>query len=678
MGKWLVLLVTGVLAAARAQSAARETPPLELALHQVDAVDLFHMLAQLEGSPMLIVRPAVDVRLDFPEQKISPAVLLAKLGERAQLRATRTGEVDIWMPACAAPVPRAVSLPKDERMTLSFDDVHSETVLRILAEVEGLVIDAPEGIPDTRLAVSLINRRTTELASALATALDVELKVVGDELQVVRPRNSATCGGARNRWIKLDAAWREAAKPLSEAAPCGRLQKFPASIDFRCQWYESQPLADFRMRGFVAMSERSPKMAYIEAPKGPPMLAMPGDRFSDEFVSVSDVGREAVFLGQFEPAVPEPATVRAFAVRYADGELNDFTPSLVEKPTLFERNFYERYALEDLLVESTRKEGERWIADVRSIHGMTNPLQVGSYIGPDMGRIVSIDADGLQVMRIRRDRTGAYYEEAVRLITGAWYEQPRDILRRRLTQPEIHSELQKDFVQAAAQGDFESLARLYAQGANIDARYDECNALFAAVDYRKTGNPQMVRWLLARGAHSDGLFSELETTPLTRAVQTENLEVVRLLLDAGADRNLADADEYSPLHHAASLGLTDIARILVSKGANTRAIDDTGRTPAMLAAYYGNKEVLKALLRAGLRVGDADRYGNTLLGAAAEGGQLETARYLIGRGADVNAQDRWHNSILDRARRYGRNKALESLLVSKGARPGAPPIRGSN
>src|SRR5688572_23499976 len=129
MGKWFVVLVTCLLAVARAQAAPREMPPLELALHQVDAVDMFHMLAQLDGSPTLIVRPAVDVRLDFPEQRIAPAALLSRLGEGAQLRVTRTGEIAIWMPACAARVSREVSLPKGERLTLSFDDVHSETVL---------------------------------------------------------------------------------------------------------------------------------------------------------------------------------------------------------------------------------------------------------------------------------------------------------------------------------------------------------------------------------------------------------------------------------------------------------------------------------------------------------------------------------------------------------------------
>ena len=135
----------------------------------------------------------MDVRLDFTEQRIAPGVLLSKLGERAQLHATRAGEVEIWMPACAAPTSREVSLPKGEHMTLSFDDVHSETVLRILAEVEGLGIDAPQGIPNTRLTVSLINRRSTELASALATALGVALKVVGDKLQIGRSRAIPAC-----------------------------------------------------------------------------------------------------------------------------------------------------------------------------------------------------------------------------------------------------------------------------------------------------------------------------------------------------------------------------------------------------------------------------------------------------------------------------------------------------
>jgi ankyrin repeat protein len=44
-------------------------------------------------------------------------------------------------------------------------------------------------------------------------------------------------------------------------------------------------------------------------------------------------------------------------------------------------------------------------------------------------------------------------------------------------------------------------------------------------------------------------------------------EVVRLLVDAGADVNLPDKDGVSPLAHAKNRNFTDIAKILENSGA---------------------------------------------------------------------------------------------------------------
>jgi ankyrin repeat protein len=44
-------------------------------------------------------------------------------------------------------------------------------------------------------------------------------------------------------------------------------------------------------------------------------------------------------------------------------------------------------------------------------------------------------------------------------------------------------------------------------------------------------------------------------------------EVVRLLVDAGADVNLADKDGTTPLAHAKSKSFTDIIKILENAGA---------------------------------------------------------------------------------------------------------------
>jgi hypothetical protein len=61
-------------------------------------------------------------------------------------------------------------------------------------------------------------------------------------------------------------------------------------------------------------------------------------------------------------------------------------------------------------------------------------------------------------------------------------------------------------------------------------------------------------------------------TPLTFACYSGNLEAVKLLLDQGADRNLATLDGYTPLHVASQKGNVEIMRLLM--GLEDLSVDD--------------------------------------------------------------------------------------------------------
>ena len=55
-----------------------------------------------------------------------------------------------------------------------------------------------------------------------------------------------------------------------------------------------------------------------------------------------------------------------------------------------------------------------------------------------------------------------------------------------------------------------------------------------------------------------------------------NLDIVRLLVEAGADKDFADQKRKTPLQHAAGKGHIDVVRLLVEVGADKDLADKKG------------------------------------------------------------------------------------------------------
>lgn len=90
------------------------------------------------------------------------------------------------------------------------------------------------------------------------------------------------------------------------------------------------------------------------------------------------------------------------------------------------------------------------------------------------------------------------------------------------------------------------------------------------------GDVGMVRGLLAMGADIEA--TSTGDTALHDATVTDDLEVMKILLDAGADPNAQDADERTPLHCAKSV---DAAALLIERGADAHARDIGGEEPKL-------------------------------------------------------------------------------------------------
>ena len=97
-------------------------------------------------------------------------------------------------------------------------------------------------------------------------------------------------------------------------------------------------------------------------------------------------------------------------------------------------------------------------------------------------------------------------------------------------------------------------------------------------------------------------------------------DVVRALIEAGADLNKAHNDGRTPLYMAAQEGHEAVVKALIEAGVHVNKTDDDGWTPLYIAAQEGHEAVVKALIEAGPDVNKTDDDGWTPLYKAAYSG----------------------------------------------------------
>ncbi|XP_049824316.1 ankyrin repeat domain-containing protein 50 isoform X2 [Aethina tumida] len=123
------------------------------------------------------------------------------------------------------------------------------------------------------------------------------------------------------------------------------------------------------------------------------------------------------------------------------------------------------------------------------------------------------------------------------------------------------------------------------------------------------------------------------------AARLGQAQVVKVLLEAGANADQADVDGWTPLRAAAWGGHTEVVELLVKHGCVLDSMDAENRTALRAAAWSGHEEIVKILLQNGSNVNLTDHEGRTALIAAAYMGHSEIVDHLLDYGADINHAD---------------------------------------
>ena len=149
----------------------------------------------------------------------------------------------------------------------------------------------------------------------------------------------------------------------------------------------------------------------------------------------------------------------------------------------------------------------------------------------------------------------------------------------------------------------------------------------------RQGDAAEVERLLARG--SDPNIESGGTPVLVIAVQAGNSDSVRALLDAGAEIDADDGNQYTALHYAARAGNVKMLELLLARGADVNKPGYDDHTVLMFAVHGAMLSGTPVEVRAMLREGDdEERLVPENFGTIEDYRQV--LRKLISAGAEVN------------------------------------------
>ena len=180
---------------------------------------------------------------------------------------------------------------------------------------------------------------------------------------------------------------------------------------------------------------------------------------------------------------------------------------------------------------------------------------------------------------------------------------------------------------------------IYSHGAVVDFQdLLRRTPLFLAACF---GHVDIMRWLLDHGANKD-IPHSLGYTPLCIAASELQIEAVQVLLEHNANINWQTDLGETPLYavfsnHCAKLEVegevVDLVRRLLNHGADPNIGNENHYTPLHAASFFGLRQVVSLLLSYGAKVDEKDKYGRTPFQWAASEGRDEVTKLLLEHGA---------------------------------------------
>ncbi|CAB3248842.1 unnamed protein product [Arctia plantaginis] len=171
---------------------------------------------------------------------------------------------------------------------------------------------------------------------------------------------------------------------------------------------------------------------------------------------------------------------------------------------------------------------------------------------------------------------------------------------------------------------------------------------------------------------TDNVFSSL----LLYGIKCGDIDVVKKLLDMGADVNAVDTEGKTPLHEAILHGNASIVEFLLKNGANVHYKTKHGECPLITAVLRDDVKIIEVLLKCGAHLTNADNPSVTdIVNVAIRSGCLRKLESLKMAGASFDLRDELYQTPLHKAVICNCQGAAE-YLIQQGASVNSKDILG--
>lgn len=174
------------------------------------------------------------------------------------------------------------------------------------------------------------------------------------------------------------------------------------------------------------------------------------------------------------------------------------------------------------------------------------------------------------------------------------------------------------------------------------------------------GCDPIVKFLIDRGADAN-VRDDQKATPLFRAlIHGHTVETIALLLDHGADVNATIGEQRTPLELAIERNEVSIVQLLIDRGADLL----NRHCYICLALHLGKSdEICLALIDSGkIDLNVANAAGRTALEFAVQQDRLKVIEKLLAKGANPNIKTRNGNWLIHQVIAFKKIEALKLLM----------------